>query len=220
MRTRSKLLLTALTAALVFAAAVSTASARRFALSNQLYRVTWSELELLGHEPFGGTLTIKCPVTLEGSLHSRTLSKVSGQLIGYVTAAFVRSESCVGGTARVLTETLPWHVRYDRFIGALPGITGIRIQLVGAKFLVTFPPGINCLFTSTAREPAFGILEREAGGLVNRLRADETVTVPKTPNEQATLNSAFCPPGGIFAGAGEVFLQGSTSTRISVTLVQ
>jgi hypothetical protein len=217
MQTRTKLLFLALTAALVFAAAVSAASARRFEVSNQQHRLVWSSLEFAGREPFGGTLTIRCPITLEGSLHSRTLSKVSGQLIGYVTRVFDRTEACSGGSIRILAESLPWHLRYDRFIGALPSITGIRLQLIGAAYLLTFIGSVNCLFTATATKPALGIAEREAGGTVRTLRADETSQIPLTPG--APLNSAFCPPEGSFQGTAEIFLL-STTTRISVRLVQ
>jgi hypothetical protein len=220
MRIRSKLLLTALTASLVFAVMVSSSSARRFALSNQLFRVTWSSLEFTGREPFGGTLRIRCPVTLEGSFHSRTLSKVSGQLIGYVTRAAL-TRPCNGGEAWILngierpTNTLPWHIRYDRFIGTLPAIERIRLQLINASFLVLIGGSIGCLFESTAARPAFGFVEREAGGLANTLSADPTSQIPL----KASLETIFCPSEGSFEGSGNVTLLGNT-TRISVTLVQ
>src|SRR5580765_3632601 len=108
MRTRSKLLLAALATTAFMSIAVSSANARRFEISNQRFRAVWTFLEFTanGH-------VILCPVTLEGSFHSRTLSKVSGQLIGYVTNAFVPATECVtGGRARALTETLPWHMQY------------------------------------------------------------------------------------------------------------
>jgi hypothetical protein len=217
MRT-SKILLTALTAALVLGAAVSTASARRIEVSNQSFRAVWTSLEFTGREPFGGTLIVRCPVTLEGSLHSRTLSKVSGQLIGYVTNAQVRGEEppCEGGTATILSETLPWHIRYDSFRGTLPTITGVRVQLINASFLININPGIPCLFSSTTARPAFGIIEI-TGGVATKLRADETSQIPRF---NAPLNSGFCPAEGSFKGTAELFLQGSTTTRINVRLVQ
>lgn len=220
MRTYSRVLLAASAAALVLGAAVSATSARRFAISNERYGIIWTSLELTGREPFfGNTLTIRCPVTLEGSLHSRTLSKVSGQLIGYVTSAFVRTANCTGGSARALTEALPWHMRFDSFIGALPSITGIRVQLVGAAFLTRFNVfEVECLFTSTAAKPAFGILNRNTTtSVVATLRPDETSRIPLT--QEAPLNSEACPPEAAFQGTAEVFLQ-STTTRITVRLVQ
>jgi hypothetical protein len=220
----SKILLTALTAALVLGAAVGTTSARRFEVSNQRFRVVWTALEFTGREPFGGTLRITCPVTLEGSLHSRTLSKVSGQLVGYITSANL-TRPCNGGEAWILngserlwdgttpTTTLPWHIRYDSFTGTLPIIEAIRVQLVGAAFLIRGPLGVNCLFRSTAAAPAFGFLNREAGGNISGLRADETSRILRSEG------TAGCPPEGSFAGEGTVTLQGTT-TKIRVTLVQ
>jgi hypothetical protein len=215
MRTRSKLLLAALMAAVFMSLAVSAASARRFELSNQRYLAIWP---LLTFEA-PGTATIRCPVTLEGSFHSRTLSKVSGQLIGYVTSAKVRgavnSDCNNDGTARVNTETLPWHMRYLSFIGGLPNISGITIQLVGADFNVK-PNNIflpNCRVRTTAREPGVGIAEIAAGGVARTLRADETRGITPT---------GICELGGAtdFRGIAEVFLQASLTTRITIRLVQ
>jgi hypothetical protein len=219
MQTCRKLLLTALTASLVLAVMVSSSSARRFALSNQLFRVTWSSLEFTGREPFGGTTRIRCSLTLEGSFHSRTLSKVSGQLVGYVTRA-ATTRPCNGAEVWILngierpTNTLPWHIRYDRFIGTLPAIERVRLQLIGVAFLMEIA-GIGCLYESTAARPAFGFVEREAGGLANTLSADPTSQIPL----KASLETPFCPSEGSFAGVGNVTLLGNT-TKISVTLVQ
>ena len=124
MGTRSKLLLAAFTATVFMSFAVGTASARRFELSNQRWLAIWTSLEFT----VGSCEPVLCPVTLEGSFHSRTLSKVSGQLVGHVTAAFVRNP-CTNGTATMLSKRLPWHLRYDRFIGALPNITGIKASV-------------------------------------------------------------------------------------------
>jgi hypothetical protein len=213
MRTRSKLLLAALTATAFMSLLVGTASARRFQLSNQRWQAIWP---LLSFET--GAATVSCPVTLEGSFPSAILSKVSGQLIGYVTSAKVngvRSACNETGSATVLNATLPWHIRYDRFIGALPSITEIRIQLIGARFQVN-AGGVVCLAGTTAAAPGFGYVVRDvATGRANTLRADPSGRIP--------LGGEFlCGFAGQsnFRGTAEVFLQGSTSTRIVVTLVQ
>jgi hypothetical protein len=214
MRTRSKLLFAVLTATALMSIAVSSASARRFQISNQRFLAIWT---LLSFEVEGFS-TISCPVTLEGSFHSASLSKVSGQLIGYVTSAQVRggeAECNNTGTATVLSETLPWHVRYDRFIGALPNITEIRIQLIGARFRVG--SGTICLAGTTASSPGFGSVIRDTvTGNANRLRADENARIPL--HEGFTCE--FLAPESNFRGTAEVFLQGSTSTRIVIRLVQ
>jgi hypothetical protein len=213
MGSRSKLLLAALTTTAVMSFAVSTASARRFEVSEQRFRAIWT---LLNFE-VSGTATIQCPVTLEGSFHSKILSKVSGQLIGYITRAFVRgdSTSCLNtGTARVNAETLPWHVQYLRFIGSLPAITEIEIQLVGADFNVD-PASIflpNCRARTEQLHPAKGIILLTSGS-ANRLRANENARIPLPGICEFAEESNF-------SGTAEVFGLGSTTTRITVRLVQ
>jgi hypothetical protein len=209
MRIRSKLIFAALAATACLSFAVSSANARRIEMSNQRFRAIWASLEFTA----AGNL-IRCPVTLEGSYHSRTLSKVSGQLVGYITSAFVREANCTGGRARALTETLPWHVQYLGFIGRLPTITGIREILVGARFEVITPEGIGCLAGTTQESPGGGIVE-VVGGVARTLRADETLEIP--------LGGRFvCFFAGEshFSGTAEIFVQGSTTTRINVRLVQ
>jgi hypothetical protein len=208
MRTRSKLLLGGLTAALILAAAVSTASARRIEISNQRFLALFPELTFAAE----GFNPVICPVTLEGSFHSRTISKVSGQLIGYVTSAFVRESACAGGQARVLAERLPFHLRYDSF-SATEGLPRIRLlitQLVGGAFRIANEIA-GCLYTTTAARPARGNLERDVTtGIVRTLTALPESTIPGT----------FPCPTGHFEGTAEVFLQGSLTTRITATLVQ
>ncbi len=221
MRTRSKFLLTALAAALVMAAAVGTANARRFETSSQSFRVVWPSTSRLTFSGLGGSITIACQVTLEGSFHSRTISKVRGQLVGYVTSANL-TRPCAGGEAWILngverpTNSLPWHIRYDSFVGTLPNISRIRLQLVGAAFLIeaaTILGQASCLFRSTAEEPAFGFINL-AAGVVSTLSADETSEIPLE-----TRLSGPCTATGQFRGSGNVTVQNST-TRITVRLVQ
>jgi hypothetical protein len=222
MHTRTKLLITTLTAAVVLAAAVGTATARRLETSNQFIRVVWNALKF--NEGGGGGPSVTCPVTLEGSFHSRTISKVSGQLIGYITRAALTRNGCVlaGGAEniRILngveepTNTLPWHVRYDSFEGTLPNIAGIRLQLIGAAFLLT-AFGVSCLYKSTEASPAFGNALLNAGHVVTDLKPREEKTIPKF------AGGALCPNTGRFssAAASTVSLLGAT-TSIIITLVQ
>jgi hypothetical protein len=135
-----KFTLAALAAALMLASAVSTASARTLSITNQSFRVTWRSLEF-----DGGIVTIRCPVTLEGSFHSRTIAKIEGSLIGYITRAIANQNACTngrgipfngtepynGGTA---SQTLPWHVTYEAFEGTLPNISSIDILLRNTRF--------------------------------------------------------------------------------------
>ncbi len=225
MSTRTRLLWGALLAALTLSAALSTAQARRIETSEQHFLAIWEEAEKLTFEAIAN---IECKVTLEGSFHSRTISKVCGQLIGYVTNAQV-ARPCVGGNGWALngverlkngmttSQTLPWHIRYASFRGTLPRISGIRTQLVGAQFLIEGAGLGECLATTTAAKPAFGIIEvNETTGAVEGLRADESVTIPSI-----TL-AGLCPEGR-FIRRARVFIQeptGLNSVRITVRLVQ
>src|SRR4029077_8994433 len=93
----------------------------------QVINARWSSLE------FRGTLTVRCPVTLEGSLHSRTIPKiVRVLLIGAVSRVLIKNESCTGGTASVLR--LPWHITYEGFRGTLPNITAVLLLLQRFQF--------------------------------------------------------------------------------------
>jgi len=87
-------LLVAVGAAALLSVCVSTATAGRLSTSSPTFRSTFRELRL--RLPFG---TTNCPVTLEGTLHSSTLAKVAGSLIGYITRASV-ANVCTSGPPR------------------------------------------------------------------------------------------------------------------------
>ena len=91
-----KLLVAAAGATVLLGVLVSSASARNFSVSNQNLSVMWRSLEFA----LPGATT-RCAVTLEGSLHTRTLPKVAGSLIGYVTKAILGP--CSFGTATLLS---------------------------------------------------------------------------------------------------------------------
>lgn len=226
MRKSVKLCFTALTAAGLLASVVATTSARNLSVSNQNIRVAWALLD------FGSPLvTIRCPVTLEGSLHSRTIVKRVGTLIGYITAAIVRrGGSCRNGEAwsangvethpRLgrLANTLPWHITYEGFVGTLPNITQILVLLRGARFKVHTIFDTLCLF---------GKPEDNITGRLIRDPATRAITglEPVEPRNRATLveelgESTLCPAQGTFANErpGVVTLLGNT-TRITVTLI-
>jgi hypothetical protein len=224
MRNRTRLLLSALIAALTLSAAVTTAHARRIELSNTSIRTVWTEtspLELVGAF---GLVTIRCQVTIEGTFHSRILSKVSGQLIGYITSAAVK-RPCTNGEAWVQNGTeevpgegrvssLPWHILFISFTGTLPRIRTIRLSLRGVGFLVR-SAGTACLFLTTTANPAMGEIEvNETTGEITSLRPDETVSIPPLIELEG-----FC-SSGRFRGRGAVSLTGGTTTRIIVRLVQ
>jgi hypothetical protein len=223
-RNAMKLLLNALIASLVLSTAVSAAQARRLELSDQRIRLVWSEEEPLKVLLSGGFIIISCSVTMEGSFHSRTMSKVSGQLIGYITSARLR-RPCTGGEAWILngTETLPggskptslpWHVRYDSFSGPLPRITRIRLQVIGAAYL-SRALETGCLVSSTTAQPAIGLIELDEAGKVTGLTPEVEETIPNTVKLEGSLPCAEV----AFEGRGRISVQGTT-TGLRLRLVQ
>lgn len=219
MRTYLKLAVTALVATAALAALVGSSSATRLSSTSQTLRVTWSSLELVG---FGAT--VRCAVTLEGSLHSRSITKVAGSLIGLITAARVR-RPCTGGTAWAhnaeaneilggnLPQTLPWHVTYEGFEGTLPNITRLRILLTGAAFTVRASfLGITVLCsyrTGGEAGNATGTATREGGGAIDRLVASGRIR-----------STSGCPDGSFTSRAEDgIITQLGSATRVTVTLI-
>jgi hypothetical protein len=184
-RRSTKVVVAALAVAVALGAAVGgSASARRIEVSEQrflvLFRAATYESELV---------RAICDINLEGSFHSRTFSKVSGALIGYITEA-VAHYPCsmnewimLNGVDRLpggetASNTLPWHIRYLKFEGTLPAITNIDVAIVGYAFLVE-GSGLTCLYQSTAAKPVRGILRVEAGRRITSFRFDETGEIPR-----------------------------------------
>jgi hypothetical protein len=207
-----KLMLAGLTATIVLSFAVSGVSARRIETSEQGFLTRWSPIVLSA----AGN-RVSCPMTLEGSFHSKTFSKVCGELIGYISKAQIPvglEPPCVGGTATLLTETLPWHIQYVSFAGRLPNITSIRLQVTNTR--VQFrAAGVTCLTGSTATNPDVGDIIIGGSGEGRQLRALPEFTIP--------LRGEFvCGFAGnaSFEGTGEIFTLATPQTRITVKLVQ
>ena len=163
----------------LLALGASAAAAAFFELSDSSWRTTWSQIEVLG-----GVSAVRCALTLEGSFHSRTIEKIRGLLVGYVTSASIGS--CSAGSATVLTATLPWHLRYREFEGTLPTITGVSLDLVGASFQGREPTfGVTCLFRTTSEAPLTmraitGEPDEEGIFPITGVRSVETTTIPSS----------------------------------------
>ena len=142
-------------ATVLLSALVGTASAGRLSTSSQRIRASFARVNFAG-----GFGTVECEVAVEGSFHERTLSKTVGTLSGFITAANITRCARAGGT--VLRETLPWHVQYQSFTGALPRIATISAKIIGWSVGVREPTfGVTCLATGNAtvnftRETATG----------------------------------------------------------------
>jgi hypothetical protein len=209
MRTTIRLALTALAAALTLNAAIGTASAARLSISSQALTLTWAALN------FSGTgLNITCAVSHEGSFHSRTITKTVGSLIGHIRGGRI-THPCTGGEAWILNgteragNTYPWSIHYQSFEGSLPNITGIRVALIEAAYLIQNGL-LLCLFQATVTNPAYGILTRNTTtGAITGLRLDESVAILRAP---AVLNSAMCPNSVRLSGT-------ATTNALTVTLI-
>jgi hypothetical protein len=218
-RRRARLSLVALMTALVLAGVVSAASAQRLEVSNQGIRVVWEGENILVFSAEGLLTEVRCAVIAEGTLHSRIFSKVSGELIGFITRARVahpceRNELWLLTGAEGLGEanTLPWHIRYDSFAGTLPNITEVRVQLIGVGFLVRVLE-VSCLYRSSEVNPLYARFTVVPGGTgVTGFKLDETRSIPKASG------SMLCPAQGRLSRTGRVTLL-ETVTVIQMRLV-
>jgi hypothetical protein len=215
MRDLGRTMSATLLAAMTLAVAVGAAGATRLEISNQAIRSVWREFEMIvaGRH-------IACPVTMEGSFHSRVLSKVNGQLIGFITAAQAEGPACtpeghlyvLNGRERLLAtvtnNTVPWHVQYDSFTGTLPNVTGVKVRLVNVSLLVQIFAGeAGCLYSSTGVRPLIGTITVSVGRFITL-----TISGPIPLKE-----GLFCPEGTI-SGSGDVTLLGTT-TSVTLRLV-
>jgi hypothetical protein len=207
MTKQSKVWLALLGATVAMGALVGTASARSLSTSNQSIRATWAAMEF--SSPSTG-VNVRCPVTLEGSLHSRTIAKVANSLIGYITRAIVAEPSCTGGSAKALTETLPWHVTYGSFAGTLPNITSIRTPVLRSSFniiAVFFGIRITCTFRTS---PINGTFNREGGGALTSVSVE---------GRELVGEGGFGCERGNLAGTSSTLTLLGAATRITVTLI-
>jgi hypothetical protein len=206
MYNRSRLLVAGITAAFVFSMAIGSASANRLSTSAQDIDMRWSNL--IFSSDAGSSVT--CPITLQGSFHSRTLGKVVNGLIGFVSRGSVRGQNsagnCTGGTGTVLTATLPWHITYRSFQGTLPNITGVKINLIGTSFQIQPEGSLTCLARATTTNPMVGTVNLSSGRATS-LSADPSASIPLTGS------------GGFCAFGGEGHFEGTTSsvTRLAST---
>lgn len=212
--------LSALLAALVLATAVGTASAGRLSTSSQTNRITWAALTFSS----GGGLSISCPITLEGTMHSATIAKTRGLLIGSIVRATL-SRPCTGGTVEVyngsevnevlggtLSNSLPWHITYEGFGGTLPTITEVLFLLIRARFIARatiLGIPVLCSYTNTLEHPDEGAIKLGRGGIVSSIRPNETVSIPSE-------SGGTCPEG-VYTREG-VATNGSGG-NITITLI-
>lgn len=189
--TRLKLIIATIGAILLLGALAANATAGHYSSTSQTFRATFRTVTRSGL--FG---TIKCQLTLEGSLHARTMTKATGALIGYITEAMLGP--CEQGTETILTETLPWHIQQDGYVGALPRILRIIVRIIGFRLLMR-EPAFTCLATSTLENPytltferntATGVLsDATLGGISVETTCGRAVSVVSDRGPVTVLNS-------------------------------
>jgi hypothetical protein len=193
---------------------VASASARNLSVTTESVRATWERISFT--EPSFGLSVVCGGLTLEGSLHARTFVKGSYNLVGNITRAIIAGPGCAGGDVTVLSETLPWSLRYESFTGTLPDITSTRLLLAGAAFRIhNAPANITCLFTTreTVAEHARGTLNREAGGAIASVSISGTIT----SNEGCVLGERV--RGRLSSGSSASATVLNSASRITLTLI-
>jgi hypothetical protein len=141
-----KLHLTVLLTTVVVTSSFTTASARNLSFSNQNISSSWSRLEV-----DKVSSTVRCELSLEGSLTSRTITKVARTLIGAITRATF--PACTDGTRSA--RALPWHLTYESFSGTLPRISRINLLLSRSLIHEEIFGMINCDYGTSADNITF-----------------------------------------------------------------
>jgi hypothetical protein len=180
MRNRTKGLVVALTAALLLALAVGTASANDLSVSEDRFNIAWEPIVLtnaLGE--------VACDVTLEGSFHSRTIGKAPGTRLGHVTE--IRIANCEGGAYTILDETLPWQWVFSSFTGTLPSISTIAVRTHGVALLVEIGVLAECLLQTDAAEPSGSTISLNGEGRAIAYTANEELAIALAGRFPCTL---------------------------------
>jgi hypothetical protein len=209
MSTTPRMFAVMLASSLLLAAAVGTATARNYSFSNQNIRATWTRLSFEG----GAGIILSCQLTLEGSFHRRTITKVARSLIGAITRVRIKEEACTNGTLTPRNETLPWHLTYEGFTGSLPDIVGILLLFSRFRFGLDTPGGI-----CTAD---YGIATDNITLRIAVTSGEVPIMFPVEGRSTATREGAgrgICQPITEFRGTGVVTLL-AASTRIRVLLI-
>jgi hypothetical protein len=211
MRWYTKFIVAAIAAAALFASVTASASARNISLTNRNIRVVFNPYIFI--PSFGAN--VSCRLTLEGSFHCATISKVREALVGYISRATIDQPLCIdSGTTGVLVEviqaTLPWHIRYVSFIGTLPRVyLRIRLIRIGIR-LLNVPLLGSCNYTGS---PDFLVSGPGAGeiteGNANLNGEEGTEQASETP---------FCPSKREHSAPAPVTVLGTlTGIRVRLT---
>jgi hypothetical protein len=99
----------------------------------------------------GGSISIRCNVTLNGSLLRGPIRTESTSQIGEVTEVTIARETCSGGTVEGVLN-VPWTMTLTQTLGTAPNaITGLLFTINNAQFLLSVFGGfIDCLYAGNA----------------------------------------------------------------------
>ena len=194
-------LLAGVVAALALGAATGTASANRLSISSQSFRLNWAPATIAGQS--GSGISVECNLTFEGSFQRTTTEKTVGQPLGDITRPTLGT--CTGGSATLLSETLPWHITYEAFTGTLPNITGVVARFIGVSIGIT-DSGLPCLLRTEAEHPVSATAIRGEGSTVTGVRFDETDLIVGAGNFVCRmLRLNLSGTGRFLAANGEAF---------------
>ena len=226
MRTYSKLILAALVSTAILAIAVGGASARAFSVNERNFELIWNNA-LTGKTKFhfiapAASINVECNVTLLGGFSANTIAKNTG--INQGTVRHGELEGCVGGTATIRTETMPWNLRYRSFANTLPRIRSINIGLTSAKLLVTGSNGLICEPQTEANHPFVSIIgntaRRTETGLEETNREPENITAEEGNRIPLTGREFLCQFGGEAEVEGVGLIRNLPRTaKLRITLI-
>jgi hypothetical protein len=200
MRLVNKVVTAAVLCAALYAVLAEGAVANRLGISESRRRIAFDPLSIV--PAFGST--VRCHVTLEQTYHSRTLTKSSGSLAGYIARAEVGV--CDAGRMRVHTETLPWHRTHVDYRGLLPNITSVSEGLLGARVETQgeiFGLRVTCGY------------EIRSGTLIYMRESRGVITEERPGTERFPSLTGGCPEIQ-FSGVGSVRTPGGGSITMSL----
>lgn len=226
MKISYRLPLAMLAAAVLLTSLTASASARQFRLNALSFRAVWSE-PLTITDPTLGT-RIRCRPTFEGIFHSSVINKVIGTLIGLITSATV-VHPCVGegemwihnGTEAPLgvvkATSLPWHITYQGFRGALPEIITMRVLLRGIRIT-----GVGKLFGAVVCLAIFGNATESimAEFFVNEAKKVFALSISEQfLRRRETIIAEACPETLRLDGSATTITQLNSALDVSLTLI-
>lgn len=205
-----KLILTALSAVLVFALFAGVASARNGLSSSPANSTVFIE----NMEFSGGFGTVRCNITMTVAMNSSVAKRV-GAVAGHTTVAVSTGRCASGdagiierGGARVTGLQGPYEVTYQSFGGELPNITEVTLQNVGVHFWI--------------REPTFGVVCESSEPINGTSTGGNPATGQSINRSGIALGGSGCSfASGTMRGSGSIYtgLEHTVRQTLTISLV-